>query len=198
MEFKKIDDKKFQCLLFEEDLEENNISLDDFFRNDTEKIHGLLDVVMEEARKEIGIAPSGEMISLQLAPQPNNSLLLTVSSGGDDISDMLRQAGKRAAKALSSMSPKENNIIKNSDDKRKRKSKKPNLKVLLSKTVMNFLRLTVKADLLTVNLQYADFQNGLNLKDSVHRAEEHGVSTTHFIRIILMFILFLKEEDAQL
>ena len=60
MEFKKIDDKKFQCLLFEEDLEENNISLDDFFRNDTEKIHGLLDVVMEEARKEIGIAPSGE------------------------------------------------------------------------------------------------------------------------------------------
>ena len=48
---KKIDDKKFQCLLFEEDLEENNISLDDFFRNDTEKIHGLLDVVMEEARK---------------------------------------------------------------------------------------------------------------------------------------------------
>ena len=81
MEFKKIDDKKFQCLLFEEDLEENNISLDDFFRNDTEKIHGLLDVVMEEARKEIGIAPSGEMISLQLAPQPNNSLLLTVSSG---------------------------------------------------------------------------------------------------------------------
>ena len=117
MEFKKIDDKKFQCLLFEEDLEENNISLDDFFRNDTEKIHGLLDVVMEEARKEIGIAPSGEMISLQLAPQPNNSLLLTVSSGGDDISDMLRQAGKRAAKALSSMSPKENNIIKNSDEK---------------------------------------------------------------------------------
>ena len=177
MEFKKIDDKKFQCLLFEEDLEENNISLDDFFRNDTEKIHGLLDVVMEEARKEIGIAPSGEMISLQLAPQPNNSLLLTVSSGGDDISDMLRQAGKRAVK---------------------RKSKKPNLKVLPSKTVMNFLRLTVKADLLTVNLQYADFQNGLNLKDSVHRAEEHGVSTTHFIRIILMFILFLKEEDAQL
>lgn len=62
---------------FEEDLEENNISLDDFFRNDTEKIHGLLDVVMEEARKEIGIAPSGEMISLQLAPQ-----LIILSSYG--------------------------------------------------------------------------------------------------------------------
>ena len=44
MEFKKIDDKKFQCLLFEEDLEENNISLDDFFRNDTEKIHALMSI----------------------------------------------------------------------------------------------------------------------------------------------------------
>ena len=30
MEFKKIDDNKFQCLLFEEDLEDNNITLDDF------------------------------------------------------------------------------------------------------------------------------------------------------------------------
>ena len=37
MEFRKIDDQKFQRLLFEEDLNENNISIDDFFKNDTEK-----------------------------------------------------------------------------------------------------------------------------------------------------------------
>ena len=55
MEFKRIDDTKFQCLLDEEDLEDNNISLDDFFRNDTDKIHGLLDVILEEAQKNIGI-----------------------------------------------------------------------------------------------------------------------------------------------
>ena len=30
MEFKKIDDRKFQCRLNEEDLEDNNISLDDY------------------------------------------------------------------------------------------------------------------------------------------------------------------------
>lgn len=30
MEFKRIDDTKFQCLLDEDDLEDNNISLDDF------------------------------------------------------------------------------------------------------------------------------------------------------------------------
>ena len=34
MEFKKIDENRFQCLLMEEDLEDNNITLDDFFRND--------------------------------------------------------------------------------------------------------------------------------------------------------------------
>ena len=49
MEFKKIDENRFQCLLMEEDLEDNNITLDDFFRNDTDKIHNLLEVVMEEA-----------------------------------------------------------------------------------------------------------------------------------------------------
>lgn len=37
MEFKKINEDKFQCLLYEEDLEYNNITLDDFFRNDTER-----------------------------------------------------------------------------------------------------------------------------------------------------------------
>lgn len=47
MEFKKINEDKFQCLLYEEDLEYNNITLDDFFRNDTEKIHNLLEVIMD-------------------------------------------------------------------------------------------------------------------------------------------------------
>jgi len=34
------------CRLDEEDLEDNNISLDDFFKNDTDKIHSLLEVIM--------------------------------------------------------------------------------------------------------------------------------------------------------
>ncbi|MGN0316667.1 MAG: adaptor protein MecA [Lachnospira sp.] len=118
MEFKKIDEQKFQCLLYEEDLEENNISLDDFFKNDTEKIHNLLDVVMEEAHKVIDIEMEGAVLSLQLAPQANHSILLTISSGKDDFTNMLKQAGERAAKALSGLKPQDNNksnIIKNGD-----------------------------------------------------------------------------------
>lgn len=69
MEFKKINEDKFQCLLYEEDLEYNNITLDDFFRNDTEKIHNLLEVIMDEAHKNIGVELGGGVMSLQLAPQ---------------------------------------------------------------------------------------------------------------------------------
>ena len=118
MEFRKIDDTKFQCLLYEEDLEDNNISLDDFFRNDTDKIHGLLDVVMEEAHREIGVEFNGGVMSLQLAPQPNHSLLLTVSSGNDDFADMLKQAGENAAKAFAGFGKKGNtsNVIKSGGD----------------------------------------------------------------------------------
>lgn len=115
MEFKKIDETKFQCLLHEEDLEDNNISLDDFFRNDTAKIHGLLDVVMEEAQKHIGVIMTSGVMSLQLAPQPNHSILLTISSGKEEFGDMLRQAGERAAQAVSVLkSGKEStgNVIK--------------------------------------------------------------------------------------
>jgi len=113
MEFKRIDDTKFQCLLKEEDLEDNNITLDDFFRNDTDKIHSLLDIVMEEAEKCIGIIPRGEIMSLQLSPQPNHSLLLTVSSGTEDFGDMLRQAGEQMSKALNKPFYNNSNIIKN-------------------------------------------------------------------------------------
>ena len=97
MEFKKINEDKFQCLLYEEDLEYNNITLDDFFRNDTEKIHNLLEVIMDEAHKNIGVELGGGVMSLQLAPQPDHSILLTVSSGKEDFGNMLKQAGETGA-----------------------------------------------------------------------------------------------------
>ena len=63
MEFKKIGDRKFQCRLNAEDLEDNNISLDDFFNNDAEKIHDLLEIIMEEAQKNIGVTLNGDVMS---------------------------------------------------------------------------------------------------------------------------------------
>ncbi|MDO5338693.1 MAG: adaptor protein MecA [Eubacteriales bacterium] len=94
MEFKKIGDRKFQCRLNAEDLEDNNISLDDFFNNDTEKIHDLLETIMEEAERNIGVTLKGDVMSLQLAPLPDHSILLTVSSGKDDFGSMLKRVGE--------------------------------------------------------------------------------------------------------
>lgn len=131
MEFKKISESKFQCLLYEEDLEDNNISLDDFFRNDTIKIHGLLDVIMEKAQEAIGIELDGGVMSLQLAPQMDRSLLLTISAGEDEFGSMLKQAGVKAFQAASEMRAKkeaENNIIKRDTKEAENNVKEPEFK----------------------------------------------------------------------
>lgn len=128
MEFKKISDSKFQCLLYEEDLEDNDISLDDFFRNDTMKIHSLLDVVMEKAQESIGVELNGSVMSLQLAPQADHSLLLTISSNEDELGNMIRQAGAKAVQAASEMRAHResgNNIIKKDTQEAENNVKEP-------------------------------------------------------------------------
>lgn len=63
--------------------------------------------------KNIGVTLSGEVMSLQLAPQPDHSILLTVSSGKEDLGNMLRKAGESISKAFSK--PEESNVIKNGE-----------------------------------------------------------------------------------
>lgn len=84
MKFRKIDDTKFQCILYQEDMRNFNISMEDFLRNDAAKIHELLDIVIEKAYEQIGVDMDGTVMSLQLVPQPNQSLLLTVSGKKED------------------------------------------------------------------------------------------------------------------
>lgn len=84
MKFRKIDDTKFQCILYQEDMRNFNISMEDFLRNDANKIHELLDIVIEKAYEQIGVDMDGTVMSLQLVPQPNQSLLLTVSGKRED------------------------------------------------------------------------------------------------------------------
>ena len=124
MEFKKIGDRKFQCRLNAEDLEDNNISLDDFFNNDAEKIHDLLEIIMEEAQKNIGVTLNGDVMSLQLAPLPDHSILLTVSSGKDDFGSMLKRVGENFDKLGL---PVEDQIESEKEDvpKAKENTKKP-------------------------------------------------------------------------
>ena len=84
MKFRKISDNKFQCILYQEDMKNFNITIDDFLHSNPEKIHELLETVVEEAYEQIGVDVAGNVMSLQLVPQPNHSLLLTVSAKQED------------------------------------------------------------------------------------------------------------------
>ena len=112
MKFKKISDNKFQCILYKEDMKNYNISIEDFMHNDAAKIHELLDIVIEEAYEQIGIDMDGSVMSLQLVPQPNQSLLLTVSgrkeeggmglmeNGANEITSFLNDMVRIATEAM--------------------------------------------------------------------------------------------------
>ena len=55
-------------------------------------------------------------MSLQLAPQPNHTILLTISSGHDEFSDMIRNAGKMMTdRILSDIHDAGSNVIKKED-----------------------------------------------------------------------------------
>lgn len=90
MKFKKIDENTIRCVLTETDMEENDIGLEDFFSSNREKIHGFLETIMDEARREIGYENDGSMLSMQLMPLPHNGLAITITvTGEDDFNDMI-------------------------------------------------------------------------------------------------------------
>ncbi len=98
MKFRKISDNKFQCILYQEDMKNFNITIDDFLQSNPEKIHELLETVVEEAYEQIGVDIAGNVMSLQLVPQPNHSLLLTVSARQEEaVPDFLKAFGEDLA-----------------------------------------------------------------------------------------------------
>ena len=91
MQFKKINDLKFQVILNKDDMNNFNLTMEDFFGNNTNKIHSLLDTLMEKAREQIGVNMDNTIMSVQLVPQPNHTFLLTVSGrkpqGNGEVND---------------------------------------------------------------------------------------------------------------
>ena len=84
MKFRKIDENKFQCILYQEDMKNFDISMEDFLHSDPGKIHDFLELIVEEAYDQLGMDLIGSVMSMQLMPQPNHTLLLTVSGRNED------------------------------------------------------------------------------------------------------------------
>lgn len=83
MKFRKIDENTISCILSEEDMAENNIALEDFFR-DKSKVHDFMDFLIQRAKEEVGFETSGDLFSLQIMPLPKNGLAITLSDSQDD------------------------------------------------------------------------------------------------------------------
>lgn len=93
MKFKKIDDYTVRCLLTEDDMIENNIEIEDFFNN-REKVHSLMEVIMDKARAETGYEFSSDILSMQIMPLPKNGLAITISGKKEPDIDSLMEEVK--------------------------------------------------------------------------------------------------------
>lgn len=78
MTFKRIDESTIRCIVTEEDMEENGLELDDFFKQ-SDKAQDFLRELIEQATEEVGYESSPGMVSLQIMPLPDHALAITFS-----------------------------------------------------------------------------------------------------------------------
>lgn len=83
MKIKKLDNYTVRCVLTEDDMIENDITLEDFF-SDRDKIHDLMETIIDKARDEVGYEIKDEILSMQIMPLPKNGLAITISGKQDD------------------------------------------------------------------------------------------------------------------
>lgn len=99
MKFKKLDEYTVRCVLSENDMIENDIEIEDFF-SDREKIHNLMEVIIDKAKDEVGYQISDEILSMQVMPLPQNGLAITISGKKDIEMDSLLSDIKNFAEIL--------------------------------------------------------------------------------------------------
>ncbi len=80
MEFKKINENTFQCLLTKEDMEDYDITVEDFLR-DQNKTMEFMRKIIEMSADEIDFDPTeGGALSMQISPLPDDGLSLVFSN----------------------------------------------------------------------------------------------------------------------
>ena len=82
MNISRMDDDSIRCILTAEDLEENGLNLEDFFRN-SDHAREFLQTIVERAKEEVGYEFGGGALAMQVVPLPQNGLLITFSEKAD-------------------------------------------------------------------------------------------------------------------
>lgn len=82
MKFSKIDDATVRCVLSEEDMKEQGIEIEDFFKN-KDKTQKFLEAIVEQAREEVGYEAESGMLAMQVMPLPENGLSIVFSENSE-------------------------------------------------------------------------------------------------------------------
>ncbi len=80
MEFKRISDDSFKCIIDESDMAEFDLGVVDFMNN-SGNMQEFLHSIVERASDEVGYKPSDGMIAMQVIALPKNRYSIVVSSG---------------------------------------------------------------------------------------------------------------------
>lgn len=78
MIFRRVDDTTIRCMVTREDLEEYDITFEDFFK-DVQKSRSFIQVIVEKAKEEADLEVHGDALSVQVMVIPPDSIAITLS-----------------------------------------------------------------------------------------------------------------------
>lgn len=100
MKFTRLNNNAVRCILTEQDMIDNGVQIEDFFKN-REKIHGFLENIVEQAKEEVGYEAKGGMLAMQVMPLPNKGMAITFSENAEDgFNNMIDQIKEMAEEAV--------------------------------------------------------------------------------------------------
>ena len=83
MTFQRLDDDTVRCILSEEDMQEHDLKLEDFFTN-KDKARNFLEDVVRQAKEEIGYETKGDTFAMQVMPLSKNRLSITFTERSEN------------------------------------------------------------------------------------------------------------------
>lgn len=89
MYFKKINENAVRCVISEEEIQEEGLTMDDFFMN-RKKAQEFLERLVDKAYEEVGYVTGTGMVSMQMMRLPDHNLSITINeTPAEDIPMML-------------------------------------------------------------------------------------------------------------
>jgi len=100
MVFKRIGKDTVRCILTEQDMIDNGLEIDDFFK-DKDKVHDFLENIVEQAREEVGYEMKSGMLAMQVMPLPDKGLAITFSENAENsFSNVIEQIKEIAGESV--------------------------------------------------------------------------------------------------